>query len=371
MPRRSLLAIMSIVFATFALPAVVARAADADGFEDHFDVKPQDFASTGRNDFFILEPGYQLILEGTDNGKPARLVITVLNETRKVDGVETRIVEERETLDGKPIEVSRNFFAIDKNTKDVYYFGEEVDEYKDGKIAGHPGAWQSGKKGAHYGLMMPGAQRIGAKFYQEIAPKVAMDRSEIVSNSEQVTAPAGEFKDCLKTKETTPLEPDDTEYKLYAKGVGLIVDAGLKLVKHGENIEPRAAAKQQQPAQQAAAKGPGKTHTPDDANVIVPVPVAREALDLVGADPAAEAIWYEAINDPAVSAHDRQDLIEDLNENGFPDPKHVTPDDLPLVVSRLELIEQLAPDAMDDVNADAFAEAYKDLNNMLKRLTAN
>jgi hypothetical protein len=101
----------------------------------------------------------------------------------------------------------------------------------------------------------------------------------------------------------------------------------------------------------------------------VPVEVARTALAYVGADPEAEEVWAAAINDPSLSAHARQDLIEDLNEDGFPDPKHVTPDDLPLIVSRLALIEELAPDAMDQVNADAFAEAYKDLVNMYGRLT--
>lgn len=39
------------------------------------------FAATGRNQFFILEPGYQLTLENKSGGK---LVVTVLNETRKL-----------------------------------------------------------------------------------------------------------------------------------------------------------------------------------------------------------------------------------------------------------------------------------------------
>src|SRR5688500_15406799 len=158
--------LVSIVLLLSLLPAAV-RAADADGFEDTFKVKSDDFSTTGRNDYFILEPDYQLVLEGKDGRKPARLVITVLDETRKVDGVDTRVVEERETVDGKLVEVSRNFFAIDKNTRDVYYFGEDVDEYKNGKVASHGGAWLSGKKGAHYGLMMPGEPRVGFKHYQE------------------------------------------------------------------------------------------------------------------------------------------------------------------------------------------------------------
>ncbi|HEV8605244.1 MAG TPA: hypothetical protein VGQ99_07760 [Tepidisphaeraceae bacterium] len=101
---------------------------------------------------------------------------------------------------------------------------------------------------------------------------------------------------------------------------------------------------------------------------VVPVQVARFALGFVGADPQAEEVWYEAINDPNMSPKARQDLIEDLNEDGFPDPRNITEDDLPLIYNRIALIEQVAPDAMDDVNAAAFAEAYKDLVNMLARL---
>jgi hypothetical protein len=97
-------------------------------------------------------------------------------------------------------------------------------------------------------------------------------------------------------------------------------------------------------------------------------PVARIALSYVGEDPAAEAVWIASINDPNVSAHDRSDLIEDQNEEGFDDPHNITNDDLPLIENRLALIERLAPQSMDDTNAAAFAEAYKDLVNMRAKL---
>ncbi len=67
---------------------------------------------------------------------------------------------------------------------------------------------------------------------------------------------------------------------------------------------------------------------------------------------------------PHLSATERQDLIEDLNEDGISDPKQPVLEDLPLIMARLDLIESLAPEAMDEVNADAFAEAYKDLLNL-------
>jgi len=64
----------------------------------------------------------------------------------------------------------------------------------------------------------------------------------------------------------------------------------------------------------------------------------------------------------------RKNLIEDLNETGFADPRNLTAADLPLIESRIALIEQVANDAMDDVNSAAFDEAYKDLLNMRARL---
>src|SRR5205085_5165374 len=101
---------------------------------------------------------------------------------------------------------------------------------------------------------------------------------------------------------------------------------------------------------------------------VVSVQVARLALGFVGADPQAEEVWYGAINDPNMPADARKNLIEDLNEDGFPNPRQITEDDLPLIYSRIALIEQVAPDAMDEVNAAAFVEAYKDLLNMVMRL---
>jgi hypothetical protein len=66
-----------------------------------------------------------------------------------------------------------------------------------------------------------------------VAPGVAMDRVEIVSLSETVKTPAGEFTNCLKLKETTPLEPGVTDYKYYAPGIGMVQDGSLRLATFG------------------------------------------------------------------------------------------------------------------------------------------
>ncbi len=96
-------------------------------------------------------------------------------------------------------------------------------------------------------------------------------------------------------------------------------------------------------------------------------PDARAALSFVGADPVAEAYWLGAINDPTLPAQERQDLIEDLNEDGLSDPHHPGLQDLPLIENRLAILENLEP--MDQVNADAIQEAAKDLSKMYADLT--
>jgi hypothetical protein len=188
--------------------------------------------NTGSNGYFILEPGYQLTFAGREGGQKMDLVVTVLDETKVVDGVETRILEERESANGNLVEVSRNFFAVGEKTGNLYYYGEEVDIYKQGKVVAHEGAWLSGVKGAKYGILVPGLVKVGDRYYSEKAPKVAMDRQENVSTDAVVETPAGKFEHCFKVKETTPLEAG-TEYKFYAPGLGLVQDGSLKLVKHG------------------------------------------------------------------------------------------------------------------------------------------
>lgn len=218
-----------------SLVAIVSRGAD---FASTFDVNKSNLVSVGKNPYFILEPGYRLQLKDNE----ATLTITVLNDTKLVDGVETRVVEEREEASGQLTEVSRNYFAIDKTTNSVYYFGEDVDDYKDGKVVGHGGSWLAGEKGAKFGLMMPGKPKVGEKFYQEQAPEEAMDRFEVVAVNEEFTTPAGTFKNCLRTRESSAIEKGSEE-KIYAPGVGLLKDEDFLLVKYGVKRTAKKATK--------------------------------------------------------------------------------------------------------------------------------
>ncbi len=99
-------------------------------------------------------------------------------------------------------------------------------------------------------------------------------------------------------------------------------------------------------------------------------PFARVALNYVGADAAANAFYVKAINDPGLSNDQRRNLIEDLNQDGFIDRKNLNAArDLPPIDNRLSIIQQLAPNTTDPVNAAALKEAYKDLVKMRMRVT--
>ncbi len=215
-------------------PGSSVAAVQDPSWQSEFAIEQCELLTVGGNDFFVLQPGFQLVLESAAE----RLVITVLDETSTVDGVETRIVEEREWRGDRLIEVSRNFFATCAATDDVFYFGEEVDDYVDGEAVGHAGEWLAGEDGARAGLIMPATPSIGMRYFQEVAPEVAMDRAEVVSLTHALETPAGTFSDCLRTQEGSALKPGEREFKTYAPGIGLIQDQSLLLVAFGYDLVP-------------------------------------------------------------------------------------------------------------------------------------
>jgi len=216
-------------------------------FTDSFRLQDCTWTINGRgNPYFPLRPNFQSILEGDEDGTEIRAEITVTRMSKviplEVDGVikmvRTRIVEERESEDGELVEVSRNFFVRCKETNDVFYFGEEVDDYEDGEIVGHEGAWEVGIDGAMPGIIMPGRFLLGARYFQEVAPGVALDRSKHVDMGLELETEAGEFSDCVAALDSSALTPGDEDLKIYCPGVGITVDADLELIEYGFNILP-------------------------------------------------------------------------------------------------------------------------------------
>jgi hypothetical protein len=211
-------------------------------FTSEFRLEDCRLTTRGANPYLILRPGYRLVLEGAENGETTRLVITVLRKTetlvlRGLGAVNARVVEERESVDGELVEVSRNFFAICSKTNDVFYFGEAVDIFNPDGTVSHEGSWRAGEPDenglAEPGMIMPGTFLLGSRYFQERADGIAMDRAEHVQMGLEVSTRAGTFAKCVKVVETTQLEPGAETVKVYCPGVGLVMDNGVTLVEFG------------------------------------------------------------------------------------------------------------------------------------------
>jgi hypothetical protein len=214
-------------------------AAAQDDFTSSFRIPDCRFRAHGANPYFLLEPERQLVYVSEDE----ELFITVLEGTRRITlpiggrlrTIRAAVVEERELEDGEIQEISRNFFALCEKTNDVYYFGEEVDIYEDGEIVSHDGAWLAGRDGAMPGIVMPGTFLLGSRYFQEVAPGIALDRAEHVAQGLDVETGAGDFEGCVEVSESSPLEPGAESTKVYCPGVGLVADDDLLLIEIGED----------------------------------------------------------------------------------------------------------------------------------------
>jgi hypothetical protein len=176
------------------------------------------------NPYLPLATLKQDILEGSEDGKNVHIERTVMPDKRKTfkigsQLIEALVVEDRELEDGALAEVATDYFAQD-DAGTVYYLGEDVDEYRNGKITSHEGSWLLGKDTRKPGVILPGDPEVGDKFKTEDVSKDINEDDEVVSVSEDVIVPAGTYQNCVKVREH--LADGTTEYKYYAKGVGVV-----------------------------------------------------------------------------------------------------------------------------------------------------
>ena len=217
-----------------ALPASCQDSVSPVPFTENYDITVCDttkagFSLTIDNPFFPMPVGQQWVLVGDDDGDSVNLTITILPDTMVIAGVQTRVLEERESENGVLVEVSRNFF-VQAATGDICYYGEDVDIYSGGVIVGHEGEWRAGLAGATAGVFISAVPAVGQMFRQEVAPGVAEDRIEVVAMGESVTVPLATYTNTLRFLESTPLEPGARSTKVYAHGIGMIVDDVVRLV---------------------------------------------------------------------------------------------------------------------------------------------
>lgn len=189
------------------------------------------FSTEIDNPFFPLPIGHRVVLEGEEGSTHLVVRVTSLDETETVAGVETRVVEEFESKDGKVVEISRNFFA-QASDGTVCYFGEDVDIYDgSGDVTSHAGEWRAGDGENRPGVFMPPQLEVGQAFQQEVAPGIAEDQAMVIALGQRTEVPAGTFEETATLEDASPLD-GSKGIKVYAEGIGLIVDGPAELTEY-------------------------------------------------------------------------------------------------------------------------------------------
>jgi hypothetical protein len=198
---------------------LVGQAAARDQSEVRF-TDPSDID----NRYDPLTEQHRCVLRGREDGERVKVVRTLLDRTKSFrvngDAVHAAVIEDREFEGGEIAERTLDYFAQDDRGT-VWYLGEDVDSYEDGKVVGHGGAWLYGKDTDKMGVEMPAHPRVGTRWRHERVPGITHESDKVVAILDKATVRGKTYRDVLKVREHT--RPDDeVEFKLYALGVGNI-----------------------------------------------------------------------------------------------------------------------------------------------------
>jgi hypothetical protein len=184
---------------------------------------PADFSVSIDNPYWPMSPGTKWVYSETDTkGTNQKVVVEVTDQTKMIaNGIEARVVRDTVTENGAPVEITDDWYAQDK-AGNIWYLGEHVTNYKNGKVVGHGGSFEAGVDGAQPGIAMPANPDPGLSYRQEYYKGEAEDKAAVITiGEEQVQVPLGYFdKGVLMTRDLVPTEPKVQELKFYAPNVG-------------------------------------------------------------------------------------------------------------------------------------------------------
>ncbi|MGH2597309.1 MAG: hypothetical protein ACRDH7_15300 [Actinomycetota bacterium] len=186
-------------------------------------INPADFTNVVTNPYFKLTPGSTRTYTGTKDGVPLQATFKVLTQAKTIIGVKCVVVQDTVTLNGSLEEKTLDWFAQDSKGN-VWYFGEDSKDYKNGVVVSTTGTWLSGVNGGQPGIVMLAAPTVGAPYVEEYLPGVAEDHAQVVKSGVSITVPTGSYKNVIITKNTNPLDPSLLEHKFYAPGVGMVYE---------------------------------------------------------------------------------------------------------------------------------------------------
>jgi hypothetical protein len=193
--------------------------------DEPFPLDPSEFTTEIDNPYWPMKPGSRWIFRETDaEGSVSKVVVTVLDKTKKIaNGVEARVVHDQVTEDGEVMEDTFDWYAQDADGN-LWYLGEDTTEYENGKPKTKEGSWEAGVDGAEAGIIMPADPQVGMTYREEYYEGHAEDGASIISTDALAKVPYGRFTGGVQTRNFSGIEPNVIEEKIYAKGVGVVLE---------------------------------------------------------------------------------------------------------------------------------------------------
>jgi hypothetical protein len=184
---------------------------------------PAEFTTNIDNPYWPMRPGSHWVYREVENGETQRVDVTVTNQTKTLEGIEARVVHDRVSRNGETLEDTYDWYAQD-SAGNLWYLGEDTAEYENGKLKTKEGTWAAGVDGAEPGVVVPASPKQGMTYREEYYAGHAEDGAEVLGVNSQVQVPFGRFKNALLTRNFSTIEPTVEEMKLYAKGVGPVME---------------------------------------------------------------------------------------------------------------------------------------------------
>lgn len=205
------------------------------------EVEPSDFTTNITNKYFSLPVGKKMFFTAETEEGLEKIEIEIGSETREIMGIKTVLYRDKVYVGDELVEDTHDWLAQD-NAGNVWYFGEEVNNYEGGKLKDHHGSWIAGIDGAKPGIWIKADNKVGDYYKQEYLKGEAEDMRNVVAVNETIKTNLGTLTGCVKMYDWTPLEPDSTEHKYYCPQVG-----GLAMSKHLETNKITELTKVQNP----------------------------------------------------------------------------------------------------------------------------
>lgn len=209
----------STTTSTASEQAAVIDPGDGGNYQPVID--PAAFVDRVDNPYLPFVPGSMWVYEGTSEGEAERIEVEVLNDRKEILGISATVVRDRVFVAGELVEDTLDWYAQDRDGT-VWYLGEAVKDYEDGKVVSTDGSFEVGVDGALPGVVMPARPAVGHAYRQEFYRGKAEDMAEVLRVDAGETVPFGTFDRVVVTRDWNPLEPLVVEEKSYAPGVGLI-----------------------------------------------------------------------------------------------------------------------------------------------------